>query len=134
MFAAEKNPLLFKYNSCDTVPYNDPILLYLSTVNLNTFLNNPIDSFLVTINRQIDSLHVSSCGSTKEGLYLACYLQVEYGTSFVKDFTIRFYVNNFTHMTRYSQTRTWNPSLMRQENIYRMEIYYLYDLINKASL
>jgi hypothetical protein len=133
---AEDSKLKNQSNSfgCDTLSGTDPVLQYLRAVNLSGFLNIPVNSFLATINRSVDSMHVTSCASTKDGLHLACYLQVEYGTTPVKDFTIRFYVRDYTHMNRYSGTRNWNPNLMKLENAYRIEVYYLWDKINSASL
>lgn len=118
----------------DTLPSNDPVLQYFNTVNLAGYLNGRIDTFLNTIARTPDNLSVSSCGSTKEGLFNACYLQVEFGTGLVKDFTIRFFVREFMYMNRYSATRSWNPLLMKKEKFYRIEIYYLWDKIKEGSL
>lgn len=118
----------------DTLPVTDSVLVYLSSVNLSNFVNNPINSFLNSISRTYDSMHVASCASTKEGMYNACYLQVEFGRSAIKDFTIKFFVKDFLHMNKYSATRNWNASQMKQEKAYRIEIYYLWDKINSASL
>jgi hypothetical protein len=104
----------------------DSLTNFLRNVNLNNYIGEQVDSFLLAIPNTPSSMLISSCVMGKRSMYNACYLQVAYNP----DLIVRIYVTNFTHMVPYSPTLTWDIGLFRQENIFRISIYKNHSCIN----
>lgn len=103
----------------DSLP-SDSLGRYLSNLNVMAFYNSPVDSFLNTIPNTPMNMFVSSCQMGKVSMYNACYLQVTYYPAFI----VRIYVNNFTHLPKYSPTLSWDTNLFKQELIHRISVYW----------
>lgn len=112
--AAAKNQESFSTQSRERIKC-DTILPILSQMDVNSFVNKPIDSFLAKIPSGYLRLKIQSPGNPK----YAEVLSVLYpGKVF-----IYIYVYEFTHMNPRSETFTWDMTLFRKEKISRIEIY-----------
>lgn len=91
----------------------DSLINYLSTVDLNQFVGHPVDSLLNLIPNAIKEQKIMPCSKTRAGMQTACQLVV----TFYYKLSIRIVVQQFTHLTPYDPTRSWNISDFRQEKI-----------------
>jgi hypothetical protein len=123
--SASDNEIKLKSIVVDTLQ-PDSLHWYLRYLNVRNYYGLTVDTFLSTIPNNPTSMFVSSCQMGKTSMYNACYLQVSYHP----DIVLRIYVNNFTHLPRYSATLNWDVGLFRQENIFRISVYKDHSCIN----
>jgi hypothetical protein len=105
----------------DTLPTSE-LISYLTSMNLDSFRNKSIDSFLVKVPANVYNQKVYNDMSSKYPAYKACFIDIFF-TPDMNGPSVRIWVKEFTHMNRVSSTPNWDFSLFRKENIWEIDIY-----------
>ena len=93
----------------------DTTLAYLSSLNLNTYINKPIDTFLLKIPVNFINMKVMSSDNPK----YARILSVLYANKV----TLYIYAHNFHFINPRSETFTWDMTLFRKEDVHHIEVW-----------
>jgi hypothetical protein len=108
-------------NRVDTLP-TIQLITFLQQMDINSFYDMPVDSFLSAIPSNFYNLKVYGGSNSQGAIFRASRMKVD----FVQDGHgpgVIIYVREYTHMNRYSPTGTWDVNLFRQEKIYRIDVY-----------
>ena len=108
------------------VVITDTILTTLSALNIDTFNSKPVDSFLAKIPLGYSRIKLYGGDNPKIARKLI--------VSYPNDVFIKIIVDNFQFMNPKSETRTWDLTLFRKENISYIEIYNDVTCINGCFL
>lgn len=108
-------------SSLDTLP-TAQLIPFLQQMNVQSFYGLPVDSFLAAVPANLYNMKVYSSDNSKYPLFRASYLRVDFTSSHNGPGAI-IYVQNFTHMNKYSSTGSWDVSLFRLENIHKIELW-----------
>ena len=100
----------------------DTTLSFLSSLNLNTYKNKPIDSFLIKIPSNYLEMKIMSADNPKYARILA----VKYADKVF----LYIYAHNFHFMNPRSETFTWNMALFRKEDVEHIEVWKAVDCYN----
>ena len=93
----------------------DTTLVFLSNLNLSLYRYKPIDSFLTKIPGGILEMRIASPGNPK----YAEVLSIRYPDNVY----LGIYVYNFQFMNPRSESRTWDMTLFKKENIHHIEVW-----------
>lgn len=99
---------------------------YLTNLDLTQFVGHPVDSLLNLISNAVKTQKIYPCKDTKNGLHTACQLRVDY----YGNINMRIFVKEFTHITPYDITNSWNISDFRQEKIACIVIWIGHEIVN----
>lgn len=111
---------VFNYNSFSQT--GDTTLTYLSSLNLDTYKNKPVSSFLAVIPNNYIRIRIGAPGNPK----IAQILSVRYANNVYA----WIYVYKFQYMNPRSETMSWDINLFRKENIHHIEIWKAVDCYN----
>lgn len=92
------------------VSFQDTTLAYLLSLDLNYYINKPVDSILSVLPDNFTFRKIAGWGNA----WYARVLFVRYADSSL----IAIFVKEFTHMDRYSSTMTWDLDLFKKELVY----------------
>jgi|SRR5882757_3348840 len=105
----------------------DSLTLYLTTIDLTAFVGMPVDSFLVKLPNNYDSMRVYGGHNPKRaGKLIISYIN--------KNISVFIYVSTFKYMDPWSNYTTWDITLFRKENIDHIIVYKGSDCINGCLL
>jgi hypothetical protein len=100
----------------------DSTLTFLASLNLSTYKDNPVDSFLTKVPGGYIEMKVLASHNPK----IANVLSVLYPNKIY----VWVYVYKFQFMNPRSETFTWNMILFRKENVHHIEVWKNVDCYN----
>ncbi len=111
----------YKYKT-DTLPTLQ-LIPYLQQMPIDLFIGKPIDTLLSYIPSNFYNIKVYPVGISNRGMmFNAGHLFISF-TPDKNGPSIALWVNEFTHMNRYSPNSTWDATLFRKENIFKIQIW-----------
>jgi hypothetical protein len=104
--------LIFLFERRASAQTQDSTLTALLAIPETSFINKPLDSIIARLPTNYVSMKVVGTRNTARSLMIRYPNKV----------WIELHVRQFSHMNPEDMSRTWNISLMRQENLYKSRI------------
>ncbi len=108
--------------STDTLP-TEELTTFLKDLDLASYYGKPVDTLMAAIPANFYNLKVYGGGISKSTIFYASEMPVYFTPLTTSGPSMVVYVREFTHLTRYSSTRTWDVNLFRKEKIFKVSIY-----------